>query len=106
MPETLYRPVREESLLNMHTKTNVRFILTVLLVGCIWLVNLGGWDLWNPDEPRYAQAAREIMETGRYFLPQINGNPYPDKPPFFSGSSSSFHSPSGMLRHIPPGFPV
>jgi len=67
----------------MQTKTNVRFGFIVLLVSSIWLTNLGGWDLWNPDEPRYAQASREMMENGSYVLPQVNGRPYSDKPPLF-----------------------
>lgn len=37
-------------------------------------------DLWAPDEPRYAQVAREAMERGGLVL-HLNGELYPDKPP-------------------------
>lgn len=40
-------------------------------------------DLWEPDEPRFAQVAREMIETGDFVMPHRNGNPYPDKPPFY-----------------------
>jgi 4-amino-4-deoxy-L-arabinose transferase-like glycosyltransferase len=40
-------------------------------------------DLWNPDEPRYTEVAREMAVTGRYLIPHLNGVIYPDKPPFF-----------------------
>ena len=38
----------------------------VLLGFCLFLyfINLGQWDLWSPDEPRYAQVAREMVEEG------------------------------------------
>jgi 4-amino-4-deoxy-L-arabinose transferase-like glycosyltransferase len=25
----------------------------------VYFVHLGQWDLWNPDEPRYAEVSRE-----------------------------------------------
>jgi 4-amino-4-deoxy-L-arabinose transferase-like glycosyltransferase len=57
-------------------------ILSILSV-LIFFVNLGGWDLWNPDEPRYAQVAKEMMESGNWILPHLNSQVYPDKPPVF-----------------------
>jgi 4-amino-4-deoxy-L-arabinose transferase-like glycosyltransferase len=46
-------------------------------------MNLGRWDLWNPDEPRYAEVAREMMVRGDYILMHLNGNIYLDKPPLY-----------------------
>jgi len=55
---------------------------------------LGGWhlalplvalaafrDLWAPDEPRYAQIAREAWDSGSFIVLHICGDIYPDKPP-------------------------
>ena len=57
----------------------------VLLGFCFFLffLNLSQWDLWNPDEPRYAQVAREMVEQGDWILMHFNGKIYPDKPPLF-----------------------
>jgi len=57
--------------------------ITVLLFICAFILlgNLGGWELAGTDEPRYAQIAREMMETGQYLLPHCNGELYPHKPP-------------------------
>jgi len=56
-----------------------------LLVFCLFLYffNLGRWDLWNPDEPRYGQVAREIVNGGDWVLMHNNGKMYTDKPPLF-----------------------
>ncbi len=57
----------------------------LLLVFCfaLFFVNLGQWDLWNPDEPRYAQVAREMVDGGDWVLMHFNGKMYGDKPPLF-----------------------
>jgi len=56
-----------------------------LLVFCfiLFFVNLGQWDLWNPDEPRYAQVAREMVDGGDWIQMHLNGKIYADKPPLF-----------------------
>ena len=58
-----------------------RFLLGFCLV--IFFLNLGQWDLWNPDEPRYAEVAREMVKGGDWILLHLNGRIYPDKPPLF-----------------------
>ena len=57
----------------------------VLLGFCFFLyfLNLGQWDLWSPDEPRYAQVAREMVNGGDWILMHFNGKIYEDKPPLF-----------------------
>ena len=49
----------------------------------LFFVNLGQWDLWNPDEPRYAQVAREMVTGGDWILMHVNQRVYGDKPPLF-----------------------
>lgn len=59
--------------------------MTVLLVFSVFLFffNLNQWDLWNPDEPRYAQVAREMVQGRDWILMHLNGKIYTDKPPLF-----------------------
>ena len=38
-------------------------------------------DLWAPDEPRYAEIAREAWGRGGFLVMHLNGAVYPDKPP-------------------------
>jgi len=36
--------------------------------------------LWDRDEPRFAEAAREMLETGDFIVPRFHGEIRPDKP--------------------------
>jgi 4-amino-4-deoxy-L-arabinose transferase-like glycosyltransferase len=59
----------------------VLFLLGFCLL--IYVLNLGQWDLWNPDEPRYAEVAREMVKGGDWILLHLNGKDYGNKPPLF-----------------------
>ncbi len=62
------------------------WVQVALLLGLCFLlyfVNLGRWDLWNPDEPRYAEVSREMVNRGDWILMHRNGSLYTDKPPLF-----------------------
>lgn len=47
----------------------------------VFLPGLGNRALWNPDEPRYGEVAREMRLTGEWFVPHLNGEIYAQKPP-------------------------
>lgn len=68
------------------TTTNVHrrdlWILT-LLAAALFLPGLGLRDVWNPDEARYGQVAREMADHGSLFVPRLNGEIYTQKPPVF-----------------------
>ncbi len=49
----------------------------VLLYPCL------SFYLFEPDEGRYAQIPREMLERGDFLVPTLQGEPYLDKPPLF-----------------------
>jgi 4-amino-4-deoxy-L-arabinose transferase-like glycosyltransferase len=49
----------------------------------LFIHNLGATSLWDPDEPRQAIMAREMMERSDYVHPYLNGAPYLEKPPLY-----------------------
>jgi 4-amino-4-deoxy-L-arabinose transferase-like glycosyltransferase len=61
----------------------VQIILLIGICFILYFVNLGRWDLWSPDEPRYAEVAREMVVGGDWILMHYNGSVYSDKPPLF-----------------------
>jgi 4-amino-4-deoxy-L-arabinose transferase-like glycosyltransferase len=40
-----------------------------------------GCPLQEPEEPRYAEIPRQMLEAGRFLVPVLHGQPYLDKPP-------------------------
>lgn len=61
----------------------------LLLAAIVFSINAGGYDLWPPDEPRYAEVAREMSISG-YLVPRINGEVYTEKPPLLFWSMAAF----------------
>ncbi|HSK79896.1 MAG TPA: glycosyltransferase family 39 protein [Thermoanaerobaculia bacterium] len=56
-------------------------LLLTLLAALLFLPGLGSRDLWNPDEARYVEVAREMRLLGTYAVPHLNGRVYSEKPP-------------------------
>lgn len=55
----------------------------LLLLGAFAFHVLGAWSLplLDRDEPRFAEASREMLERGDYVVPRFNGEERFDKPP-------------------------
>ncbi|HVR09468.1 MAG TPA: glycosyltransferase family 39 protein [Thermoanaerobaculia bacterium] len=58
------------------------YLLPALLAAAVsW--GLGGYALLDPDEGRNGEVAREMMASGDFVLPHLDGLPYLDKPVLF-----------------------
>ena len=55
----------------------------ILFFGCILFHTVGTWSipLIDRDEPRFAEASREMIERGDYIVPHFNNQLRLDKPP-------------------------
>lgn len=82
--------------------TNTRWQMLVLLgvAAVLYFTGLGGYDLWPPDEPRFAEVAREMVQTGDYLAPQINDEPYREKPPMLFWAIAAASQPSGAVTAV------
>ena len=71
-------------------RTTLLWLLVTMVV--YFSLNIGGYDLWPADEPRFAEVSREMIESGDYLVPRVNGKPYKEKPPllFWSIVLTSF----------------
>ncbi|WP_182864604.1 glycosyltransferase [Rhodopirellula sp. JC639] len=53
----------------------------LLFVAALFLFSNLGYPLIDRDETRYAEIPREMLVSGNWILPQLNFQPYYDKPP-------------------------
>lgn len=53
-----------------------------LVAGSLLLLNRS-YPLLEPDEGRYAEVARQMVESGDWVVPTLNHRPFYDKPPLF-----------------------
>lgn len=60
--------------------TNRRYLVLCILCALVYLPNLGGYLLFDVDEPRYAETARVMAESGEWVLPYFNGEYRFEKP--------------------------
>jgi 4-amino-4-deoxy-L-arabinose transferase-like glycosyltransferase len=90
-----------DSSVSMSTMTEKRrLILLVAFSAVLFAVNLNGYDLWPPDEPRFAQVAREMMQGHDYLVPRVNGLPYKEKPPLLFWAMAVFSAPFGDVTEL------
>lgn len=76
-------------------------LITVLLCGAVLFgLNVWGYDLWAPDEPRFAQVAREILQTGDWIVMYVNGEPYYEKPPLMFWTIAALSIPFGGVTEL------
>jgi len=67
----------------MSERSTTGTILLVVIAAFIMFYNLGGVPLFDPDEPVYAETAREMIATGDFVSPRIYGHYWYDKPPMY-----------------------
>ena len=75
--------------------------LGLLVLGLVlFLPGIGGRDLWNPDEPRYAEVTREMRQSGDFFVPHLNGKIYSEKPPLLFWSIAAASLATGEVGPV------
>lgn len=68
-----------------------RHLLVVVPVAILlFALGIGSYDIWPPDEPRFAQVAREMLDSGHYIALTVNDQTYLEKPPLLFWSMAAF----------------
>lgn len=70
------------------------------LAAVLFSANISGYDLWPPDEPRFGEVAREMLQSGNYLMPTVNGVPYQEKPPLLFWIATLASLPSGEVTEV------
>jgi 4-amino-4-deoxy-L-arabinose transferase-like glycosyltransferase len=60
-----------------------RALLLLLVLPAVLLYPCLAFPLFEPDEGRYAEIPREMLQRGEWVVPYLQGEPYLDKPPLF-----------------------
>lgn len=63
------------------TATSKRLATACLIISILAIMLCGARTLWEPDEGRYAEAAREMARSGDLVVPRLSGEPHFTKPP-------------------------
>lgn len=66
----------------MPASTTLRTAILLFLAGlALYALPAFRRDLWNPDEPRYAEIAREMAASREWLIPRLNGATFLEEPP-------------------------
>src|ERR1700760_4875595 len=65
----------------MRLTRGYRAALCAIAAAMLYLIGLGHPALWEPDEGRYAEVAREMVVSGDYITPRNDWVRYFEKPP-------------------------
>tara|TARA_R110002012_G_scaffold176161_1_gene341033 strand:- start:8093 stop:9112 length:1020 start_codon:yes stop_codon:yes gene_type:complete len=60
---------------------SIRMALLLAIVGMVLFFNLGAWSVTESSEARYAEIAKEMVQTGDWLHPQLMGIYHYHKPP-------------------------
>ncbi len=81
-------------------------VLVALLGVLLFLPGIGARDLWNPDEARYAEVAREMRLLESYAVPHLNGEVYTQKPPLLFWSILAVSTLTGGVDVVATRLPL
>ncbi len=65
---------------SLFSADNIQWLLFAALICAVYFFALGTIPLIGPDEPRYAQVAREMYERGTWVTPTLGGYDWFEKP--------------------------
>jgi len=74
--------------------------LSMLAVCVIWFGNTGYRVLGEPDEGRYAEIPREMLASGDWVTPHLNGIAYLEKPPLQYWATAIAYSTFGLEHWV------
>lgn len=79
--------------------------LILAMAAVVYFLFLGHYPLLDPDEGRYAEIPREMLETGDFITPHLNYVKYLEKPPLYywltAGALFLFGENEWAVRSVP-----
>ncbi len=79
------------SVMKNRSRSRVFWILGLFLFVAVWFGTIGHRALFQTDEGRYAEIPREMLATGNWLTPRLDGFKYFEKPPLqYWATATSF----------------
>ena len=106
LPERMALPTPSSPSFTSENSRSGRDIFWLILLGALLFgFQLGSVPLANPDEGRYAEIPREMLASGDWVTPRLNGVNYFEKPPLvywlIAGSQQAFGPNEWAVRAVP-----
>ena len=95
LPHAAQTPCRLESI-----------AVLAILCAILFLPGIGARDLWAPDEPRFAEVAREMVQSGDWIVLRDNNHLYTHKPPLLFWLIALFSLPFGAVTEVSARLPI
>ena len=76
-------PGFHEKMHEIFSRTTTHYLLLILVGGLLFIPFLGSVHLYDWDELNFAEASREMLDTGNFMRVTINFQPFWEKPPLF-----------------------
>lgn len=96
---------REKTFFSHKNRIILATIGVLLTAMCLYFLGLNSYPLLDPDEGRYAEIPREMLESGDFITPRLNYVKYFEKPPLFywitAGSMALFGQKEWAVRLVP-----
>ncbi|MBN3038891.1 MAG: glycosyltransferase family 39 protein [Candidatus Omnitrophica bacterium] len=89
---------------NSSGQRRILILFLVFFSASILFFNLGKRSFWEPDEGRYAEISREMIESGDWLTPKLNHIKHFDKPPitfWLIGASFVLLGQNEFAGHLP-----
>jgi 4-amino-4-deoxy-L-arabinose transferase-like glycosyltransferase len=79
-PSAFFSMSQMQNEIKIQRYTTVKSLLICVGFTALYLLIADSSTLWDRDEPRYARATAEMVESGNYLVPTFNGKVWFDKP--------------------------
>ena len=97
--------LREKTFFNKNNSIVLATIGVLVTAMFLYFLGLDSYPLLDPDEGRYAEIPREMLESGDFITPRLNYVKYFEKPPLFywltAGSMALFGQKEWAVRLVP-----
>ena len=81
-------------------RTSTAALFCWLAAALLWFAPLGYRDLAHPDEGRYSEISREMLATGDWVTPRLDGLKYFEKPPLQYWASAAAFAAFGESEFV------